>query len=174
MDCIPPGPSVHGTPQARILGGLLSPSPGDLPDSGTEPMCLVSPALAGSFFITSTTWEALILAMCCVLFAQLCPTLCSPMDCSLPGSSVLGILQARILEWVAIPFSRGSSQPKNQTWVSYITGRFFTDWATRENISNRVDLKHFTLIRKVLAGEDITYIFYQIKFLKFYKNHMLS
>ena len=59
-------------------------------------------------------------------------TLCDPMDCSLPGSSVHGILQARILEWVAIPFSRGSSQPRDQTWVSYIAGRFFTIWATKE------------------------------------------
>jgi len=48
-----------------------------------------------------------------VLVAQSCPTLCDPMDCSLPGSSVHGILQARILEWVAIPFSRGSSQSKD-------------------------------------------------------------
>ena len=54
------------------------------------------------------------------------------MDCSQPGSSVHGIFQARILEWVAIPFSRGSSQPRNQTWVSHISGRFFTVWATRE------------------------------------------
>ena len=45
----------------------------------------------------------------CVVVAQLCPTLCDPMDCSLPGSSVHGILQVRILEWVAISFSRGSS-----------------------------------------------------------------
>ena len=54
------------------------------------------------------------------------------MDCSPPGSSVHGILQARILEWVAISFSRGSSQPRDQTWVSCIVGRFFTDWATRK------------------------------------------
>ena len=52
--------------------------------------------------------------------------LCDPMDCSPPGSSVHGILQARILEWVAIPFSRGSSQPRDRTPVSYIAGRFFT------------------------------------------------
>ena len=51
---------------------------------------------------------------------QLHPTLCDPMDCSLPGSSVHGIFQARILEWVAIPFSRGSSQPRDQTYVSCI------------------------------------------------------
>ena len=50
-----------------------------------------------------------------VLLAQSCPTLCNPMDCSLPGSSVRGILQARILEWVAIPFSRGSSRFRDQT-----------------------------------------------------------
>ena len=54
------------------------------------------------------------------------------MDCSLPGSSLHGILQARILEWVAISFSRGSSWPRNRTWISCIAGRFFTDWAIRE------------------------------------------
>ena len=54
---------------------------------------------------------------------QSCPTLCDPMDCSLPGSSLHGILQARILEWVAISFSRGSSRPRDQTWVSRILGR---------------------------------------------------
>ena len=51
----------------------------------------------------------------CVLVTQSCPILCDPMGCSLPGSSVHGILQARILEWVAIPFSRGSSQPRELT-----------------------------------------------------------
>ena len=60
------------------------------------------------------------------LAAQSCPTLSDPMNCSSPGSSVHGILQARILEWVAIPFSRGSSQPRDQTRVSCIAGRFFT------------------------------------------------
>ena len=57
---------------------------------------------------------------------------CNPMDCSLPGFSVHGILQARILGWVAISFSRGSSQPRNRTQVSSIAGRFFTDWAMWE------------------------------------------
>ena len=54
------------------------------------------------------------------------------MDCSLPRSSVHGILQTRILEWAAIPFSRGSSQPRDWTWVFCIAGRFFTIWTTRE------------------------------------------
>ena len=62
---------------------------------------------------------------------QSCLTLCDPMDCT-----VHGILQARILEWVAFPFSRGSSQPRDQTQVSCIAGGFFTTWATREAINN--------------------------------------
>ena len=63
---------------------------------------------------------------------QSCPTLCNPMDCSPPGSSIHGIFQTRILEWVAISFSRGSSQPRDRTPVSCIEARFFTIWATRE------------------------------------------
>ena len=62
-----------------------------------------------------------------VKVAQSCWTLCDPMD-----STAHGILQARILEWVAFPFSRGSSQPRDQTQVSHIAGRFFTSWVTRE------------------------------------------
>ena len=60
---------------------------------------------------------------------------CDPMDCSLPGSSVHGILLARTLEWVAISFSRGSFRPRNKTQVSCTAGRFFTDWAMREALS---------------------------------------
>ena len=58
------------------------------------------------------------------------------MDCSLPGSSVHGILQVSILEWVAFSFSRGSSQPRNWTWVSCIAGRFFTAWAKSDAYKN--------------------------------------
>ena len=58
--------------------------------------------------------------------AQSCPTLCNPMDCSLSGFSVHGIFQAKVLEWIAISFSRGSSRPRNRTWVSCIAGRRFT------------------------------------------------
>ena len=63
---------------------------------------------------------------------QSCQTLCDPVDCSLPGSSLHGILQARVLEWVAISFSRGSSWPRDRTPVSHIAGRHFNLWATRE------------------------------------------
>ena len=62
-----------------------------------------------------------------VLITQSCPTLWDPMDSSLPGSPVHGILQARILEWVAIHFSRGSPRPRDRTQVSCIEGRFFTN-----------------------------------------------
>ena len=67
-----------------------------------------------------------------VLFTQSCPILCDPMNCSPPGFSVHGILKARILEWIAIPFSRGSAQLSDWTRVSLIAGRVFTVWVTRE------------------------------------------
>ena len=65
---------------------------------------------------------------CCCLVAQSCPTLRDPTDCNPPGCSVHGISQARILEWVAISFSRGSSQPRDQTRISCISGGFFYCW----------------------------------------------
>ena len=68
----------------------------------------------------------------CVLIAQLCLTLCDPMDCSLPGYCVHGILQTGIQEWVAISFSRGSSQPQDWTLVACIAGGCFNICATRE------------------------------------------
>ena len=61
--------------------------------------------------------------------ARSCPSLCNPMDCSLPGSSVHGLFQASVLECIAISFSRGSSQPRDRTQVSRIVGRRFTVWA---------------------------------------------
>ena len=67
-----------------------------------------------------------------VLVAELCPTLCDPLDCSPPSFSTHGILQARTLKWVAIPFSKRSSWPRDQTWASCIAVRFFTVWAIRE------------------------------------------
>ena len=119
----------------------------DLPRSGMEP---VSPTCSWILYHWTTRealsnifvspWET----FCAIpmvneaslskslLLAQLCPTLCDPVDCSPPGSSVRGILQARILEWVAISFSRGSSPPRDQTQLSCTAGRFFIIWATRE------------------------------------------
>ena len=91
----------------------------------SEP-CLV---LTASFRVFSTLKESE------SEVAQSCPTLCDPMGCSPPGSSVHGISQARILEWVAISFSRGSSRPKDWIWVSCIAGSLFTIWATRESVS---------------------------------------
>ena len=64
--------------------------------------------------------------------AQSCLTVCVPVECSLPGSTIHGILQSRTLEWVAIPSSRGSSRPRDWTQVSCTAGRRFTVWATRE------------------------------------------
>ena len=80
-------------------------------------------------------WCLIARCMCARLVAKLCLTLCDPMDCSPPGSSVHRILQARRLEWVAMPSSRGSSRPKDPTHVSYVSyfaGGFFTTSATWE------------------------------------------
>ena len=85
------------------------------------------------------------------LVAQLWPTICDPMDCSLPVSFVHGILQARILEWVAILLSRGSSPPRDKTCVSCIVGRYFTIWATKEKLQHRTNgsfISLFTWRRK--------------------------
>ena len=78
--------------------------------------------------------------LCCAILSHFSNVwLCDPMDCSLPGSSVHGILQARILEWVAMPSSSKSSQPKDQTCISCtscITCRFFTHWVSWEALVN--------------------------------------
>ena len=78
------------------------------------------------------------------------------MDASPPGSSVYGVLQARILEWVAIPLSRGSSSPRDQTRVSCIAGRFSTVWAIREAQIRYYFLPTFVLI-KSYSSENIKY-----------------
>ena len=81
------------------------------------------------------------LSLCGCWITQSCPAQCDPMDHSPPGSSVHRILQARILEWVAIPFSRGSSWPRDRTQVSCITGRFFIVWATWEAMKENFQTK---------------------------------
>ena len=91
-------------------------------DLGRNPFCFDS---------SRAIWALLILAALPEITSesevtQSCPTLCVPMDCSLSGSSVHGIFQARVLEWIAISFSRGSSRPRNRTQVSRIAGRHFT------------------------------------------------
>ena len=80
---------------------------------------------------------------------QLCPILCDPVDCSLPGSSVHEILQARILGRVALPSSRGSTEPKDQTSVSYVscTGRWVmtsATWEAPKIYSNKINLENVT------------------------------
>ena len=82
--------------------------------------------------------------------AQSCLTLCNPMDCSLPGFSVHRIFQARVLEWVAISFSRGSSQPRDWMRVSRIEGRHFTIWATWEAERQRIDASELWYWRRLL------------------------
>ena len=94
------------------------------PQSALSVWLLMGPWCSGSSSVNWDKWsEAKLLSRV---------WLCDPVDCSLPGSWIHGILQARILEWVAISFSRGSSWPRDRTWVSCIADRRFTVWATRE------------------------------------------
>ena len=120
--CDPIDYTVHGILKARILEWVAFPF--SRRSSQPQDRTQVS-RIAGGFFTSWTSREA-------QKVAQLCLTLCKPMDRSPPGSSVRGILRARILEWVPISFLRVSSQPRDQTQVSCIAGRFFTFWATRE------------------------------------------
>ena len=102
-------PLSMGFSKQEYWSGSPLPSPGDLPYLGIEPR---SPALQADALPSELQGKSE------SEVTQLCLTLYDFMDCSLPGSSVHGIFQARILEWVAISFSRGSSQPRNQTQVS--------------------------------------------------------
>ena len=93
---------------------------------GEAPPCLGIPGATGHFWYIYLWRRDMCFGNLKVLAIQSCPTLCDPMDCNLPGSCVHGIFQARILEWVAILFSRGSSRPRDRTRVSCIADRFFT------------------------------------------------
>ena len=124
-----PGSSVHGILQARILERVAMPSSrgSAWPRDRTCISCI-----AGRFFTaellgmpTIYAWKMKVK----VKVAKLCLTLCNPMD-----YTVHGILQARILKWIAFPFGRGSSQARDRTQVSCIAGGFFTSWATRESL----------------------------------------
>ena len=129
MDYSLPGSSVYGIFRARILEWVAisysrgSSRPGSnqrLLPWHTDSLPLVPPGkLLLSPGVAQFGQEA-------TLVTQLCLTLCDPLECSPPGSSVHGLLQARILEWVAIPFPRGSSRPRDQTQVSHSASRFFT------------------------------------------------
>ena len=143
-------PLSMGFSRQEYWNWLSCPPPEDLPDPGTEPVSLTSSALGGGFFTTSTTWERKSESE----VAQLCPTLCDPMDCSLPGSFIHGIFQARVLEWGAISLGE-SSWPRDRTLVSRIAGTCFAFWATREDQYHQGSPHNFlvgpNLLKKILA-----------------------
>ena len=120
-------PLSRGLPRQEYWSGFQFPSPGELPDPGIEPSSAWKveslPAQC-----TNTHCYLMLLSEAAAKSLQSCPTLCDPMDCSPPGTVVHGILQARTLEWVAISYAKGSSQPRNRTLVSCISGRLFTSY----------------------------------------------
>ena len=147
MDCSLPGSSIHGIFQARVLewGAIVAQScliPCDPMDYGILQARILEwysfpfsrgssrpryptwvSCIAGRFFPVGATRKAPFHVHAAAASLQSCPTLCDPMDCSLPGFSIHGILQARILESVTISFSRGSPQLRDRAQVSRIGGR---------------------------------------------------
>ena len=108
--------------------------PGDLSDPGSEP---ASPE--GRFFYCWATSKAIYIALvfCCAVFSHIW-LFVNPWTTAHQARLSVGILQARILEWVSMPSSRGPSQPRDRTQVSHTVGWFFTDWATRESKNTEV------------------------------------
>ena len=94
--------------------------------------------------------------------------LCDPMDCSLSGYSVHGIFLARVLEWISISFSRGSSQPRNWTRVSHISGRCFTVWATREAFIFYINTDYYTQLLSQVSSLSYSNLLYSHGFLLIY------
>jgi len=135
---------------------------------------LVSPIFLKSFLVFPILSFSSISLHCSLKkwseFAQLCPTFCDPMDCSLPGFSVHGIFQARVLEWVAISFSKGSSQAGDWTRVSNIAGRCFTLWA----IALCVHLRRCSCLSLLFSGTLYSIvIFFPFSFV-FHFSYLLS
>ena len=126
MDCSLWGSSVHGknVPGKNTGAGCHFLLQGIFPTQGLNLRLLL--AMRILYHWSEVKWSEV---------AQSCPTLCNPMHCGLQGSSVRGTFQARVLEWIAISFSRGSSRPRDWTWVSHIAGRRFTSWAAREALN---------------------------------------
>ena len=122
--CVMPWTVAHKVPlftrfsRQEYWGGFQFSPPGNYPNYGIKSKF---PALQADSLPSEPPGKPTI-----VFVTQACPTLCNPRDYSLPYSSVHEILPARILEWVAIPFSRASSQPRDQTRVSCTAGRLFT------------------------------------------------
>ena len=113
VDCSPPGSSVHGIFPARLQEWVAISSSRESSQPRDQARFHVS--CTGKRILYQ--WATLSMLY---LVARSCPTLCDPVDCSPPGSSVHGIFPARLLEWVAMPSFRGSSQPRDQTFVSHI------------------------------------------------------
>ena len=120
MHCSLPRSPVHGFSRQEYWNGLLYPSPRDLPKQGIKPSSSMSPALAGSTLRLEPPRKH------CLSGGGLAAKSCLTLVIHKPARLLFsGISQARMLEWIAIPFSRGSSQPRGRTHVACIAGRFF-------------------------------------------------
>ena len=147
MDCSLPGSSVHGILQERIPGWVAI----SFSRESSQPTDRIRISCTASGFFTRKPPGKPQVSPCVCCVTQSCLTLCDPMDYSTPGSSVHRDSPARTLEWVAMPASRVSSQPRGQTQGSRIASRFFTVWATREAQASPYSLSiSLSILPKVL------------------------
>ena len=139
-----------GFPRQKYWNGLPFPHQGIFPIQRSHPRLLYwQDSLPQNDQEKLNEWPDLVLSH------SVMSNSCNPMACSPPGSSVLGILQARTLEWVSIPFSRGSSWPRDQSQVSCIAGRFFTIRVTREAQISRGVCRYSALLSWEMSNESL-------------------
>ena len=142
MDCSPPGSLPMEFSRQEYWSRLPFPTPGDLSNPGIKPEDPVAPAEAGGFFTTEPPGKPMLGLWVLAKLLDCVPFFWDYLDCSPPGSSVHGIFQARILEWVAISYPRISFSPRDQTRISCVSciGRWFLyHWATWEVQRNKVE-----------------------------------
>ena len=135
--------SVHGILQTRTPEWVAMPSSRGSTQTRDRTCVSYVCCIGGQVLYNYRHPRSPALCLCCVcVVAQLYLTLCDPVNCSLPGSSLYGILLATILEWVAMSSSKGFFQFRDETTVSCFAVRFFTVWATREvnNMSNKFQI----------------------------------
>ena len=130
---------------ANTKGMLSSPHP-TLKAQYLQKLCGIP--LHGRFVSSPSFIYSIIYLYQYVKVPESCSTLCDPMDCTIHG-----IFQGRILEWVAFPVSRGSSQPRDWTQVSRIAGRFFTSWATRE--AKNIGVGSLSLLQQIFPTQKL-------------------
>ena len=155
-----------GLPRQEYWGAWIFPSPGDLPTQESNRFSCIGRWIlyhwAAREALVIFPYDVNYVEVCACMYAQSCPTVCDPMNCSPPDSTDHEIFQARILKWVAISFSSWSSQPRDQTCISYIDRWILYLWANREDLvitlSSVQSLSHVRLFATPWTAQPTTFL----------------